>query len=84
MDSAPQKIRVRIAPGYEFDPVKFREILARKEMTPTQVHRLSEISMNTINRLYSGLNRNPLVSILARIAFVLETPIGDFLKEFKT
>ena len=58
----------------------FKKLRAQKGYSLEKVARLAELSLNTVVRLESGVNKNPTIETLTRIAHALEVSVDDLLK----
>ena len=58
----------------------FKKLRAQKDYSLEKVARLAELSLNTVVRLESGVNKNPTIETLTRIARALEVSVDDLLK----
>ena len=58
----------------------FKKLRAQKGYSLEKVARLAEISLNTVVRLESGVNKNPTIKTLTRIAHALDVNVGDLIK----
>jgi len=58
----------------------FKKLRAQKGYSLEKVARLAELSLNTVVRLESGVNKNPTIETLTRIAQALEVSVDDLIK----
>ncbi|KKT92961.1 MAG: Transcriptional regulator, XRE family [Parcubacteria group bacterium GW2011_GWA2_45_14] len=58
----------------------FKKLRAQKGYSLEKVARLADLSLNTVVRLESGINKNPTIETLTRIARALEVSVDDLLK----
>ncbi|OGE81047.1 MAG: hypothetical protein A3C04_00540 [Candidatus Wildermuthbacteria bacterium RIFCSPHIGHO2_02_FULL_45_25] len=58
----------------------FKKLRAQKDYSLEKVARLAELSLNTVVRLESGVNKNPTIKTLTRIAHALDVNVGDLIK----
>ena len=58
----------------------FKKLRAQKGYSLEKVARLAELSLNTVVRLESGVNKNPTIKTLTRIAHALDVNVGDLIK----
>ena len=58
----------------------FKKLRAQKGYSLERVARLAELSLNTIVRLESGVNKNPTIGTLTKIANALEVSVDDLIK----
>jgi len=58
----------------------FKKLRAQKGYSLERVARLAELSLNTIVRLESGMNKNPTIGTLTKIANALEVSVDDLIK----
>lgn len=59
--------------------LNFKKLRAQKGYSLERVARLSDLSLNTVVRLESGVNRNPTIETLTKIARALEVSVDDLL-----
>ena len=60
--------------------LNFKKLRAQKGYSLERVARLADLSLNTIVRLESGVNKNPTIETLTKIAHALEVSVDDLLK----
>jgi len=60
--------------------LNFKKLRAQKGHSLERVARLADLSLNTIVRLESGVNKNPTIETLTKIARALEVSVDDLLK----
>lgn len=60
--------------------LNFKKLRAQKGYSLEKVARLADLSLNTIVRLESGVNKNPTIETLTKIAGALEVSVDDLLK----
>lgn len=58
----------------------FKKRRAQKGYSLERVARLADLSLNTVVRLESGVNKNPTIETLTKIANALEVSVDDLLK----
>ncbi len=58
----------------------FKKLRAQKGYSLERVARLADLSLNTVVRLESGVNKNPTIKTLTKIAHALEVSVDDLLK----
>ena len=58
----------------------FKKLRAQKGYSLERVARLAELSLNTIVRLESGVNKNPTIGTLTKIANALEVSVDDLIQ----
>jgi len=58
----------------------FKKLRAQKGYSLEKVARLADLSLNTVVRLESGVNKNPTIETLTKIANALEVSVDDLLK----
>ena len=58
----------------------FKKLRAQKGYSLEKVARLADLSLNTVVRLESGVNKNPTIETLTRIAQALDVSVDDLLK----
>jgi len=60
--------------------LNFKKIRAQKGYSLERVARLAELSLNTVVRLESGVNKNPTIETLTKIAHALGVSVDDLIK----
>lgn len=60
--------------------INLKKIRHKKEYSLEKVARLADLSLNTIVKIESGVNQNPTIETLTKIARALEIGIDDLLK----
>lgn len=60
--------------------VNLKRIRNKKDYSLEKVARLADLSLNTIVKIESGVNRNPTIETLTKIAKALEISIEDLIK----
>lgn len=60
--------------------LNFKRLRAQKGYSLEKVARLADLSLNTVVRLESGMNKNPTIETLTKIAGALEVSVDDLLK----
>ena len=60
--------------------LNFKKLRAQKGYSLEKVARLADLSLNTVVRLESGMNKNPTIETLTKIAGALEVSVDDLLK----
>jgi transcriptional regulator with XRE-family HTH domain len=58
----------------------FKKLRAQKGHSLEKVARLADLSLNTIIRIESGVNKNPTIETLTKLARALEVSVDDLLK----
>ena len=58
----------------------FKKLRAQKGYSLEKVARLAELSLNTVVRLESGVNKNPTIETLTKIAHALDVSVDDLIK----
>ena len=58
----------------------FKRLRAQKGYSLEKVARLADLSLNTVVRLESGINKNPTIDTLTKIAAALDVRIDDLMK----
>ncbi|MBI4235300.1 helix-turn-helix transcriptional regulator [Candidatus Peregrinibacteria bacterium] len=53
---------------------------AQKGYSLERVARLADLSLNTVIRIESGVNKNPTIETLTKLARALEVRVDDLLK----
>jgi len=59
----------------------FKKLRAQKSYSLEKVARLADLSLNTVVRLESGMNKNPTIETLKKIAQALDIGVDELLKE---
>jgi transcriptional regulator with XRE-family HTH domain len=57
-----------------------KKLRAEKGYSLERVARLADLSLNTIMRVESGVNKNPTIETLTKIAKALDVGVDDLLK----
>ncbi len=57
-----------------------KKLRTEKGCSLERVARLADLSLNTIMRVESGVNKNPTIETLTRIAKALDVGVDDLLK----
>jgi len=60
--------------------LNFKKLRAQKGYSLEKVARLADLSLNTVVRLESGVNKNPTIETLTKIANALEVSVDDLIK----
>lgn len=60
--------------------VNLKKIRHKKEYSLEKVARLADLSLNTIVKIESGVNQNPTIETLTKIAKALQIGVDDLLK----
>ena len=58
----------------------FKKSRAQKGYSQERVARLADLSLNTVIRIESGVNKNPTIETLTKLARALEVNVDDLLK----
>lgn len=58
----------------------FKKLRAQKRYSFEKVARLADLSLNTVVRLESGVNKNPTIETLTKIARALDVSVDDLIK----
>lgn len=56
-----------------------KRLRKQKRMTLEQVSRLADLSLNTVVKIESGVNKNPTIETLTKIANALEVEVVDLI-----
>lgn len=59
----------------------FKKLRAQKGYSLEKVARLAELSLNTVVRLESGINKNPTIETLTKIANALNVSVDDLIQK---
>ncbi len=57
-----------------------RRLRNKKGYSLEKVARLADLSLNTIVKIENGVNQNPTIETLTKIAKALEIGVDDFIK----
>jgi len=57
-----------------------KKLRDKKGYSLEKVARLADLSLNTIVKIENGVNQNPTIETLTKIAKALEIPIEDLIK----
>ena len=57
-----------------------KKIRQEKGISQDRLSKLADLSLNTVVRLESGVNKNPTIETLTRIAKALNVGVDDLLK----
>lgn len=57
----------------------FKKLRAQKGYSQERVARLADLSLNTVIRIESGVNKNPTIETLAKLANALEVSVDDLI-----
>lgn len=58
----------------------FKKLRAQKDYSQERVARLADLSLNTVIRIESGVNKNPTIETLTKLARALEVSVDNLLK----
>lgn len=58
-----------------------KKIRAGKGYSLEKVARLADLSLNTIVKIESGVNKNPTIDTLSKIAKALEVDVDDLIQK---
>ena len=58
----------------------FKKLRAQKDYSLEKVARLADLSLNTIVKVENGVNQNPTIETLTKIAKALEVGVDDLIK----
>ena len=58
-----------------------KKIRAEKGYSLEKVARLADLSLNTIVKIENGVNQNPTIDTLSKIAKVLEIKVDDLIQK---
>lgn len=65
--------------GYKIGD-NLKSLRAKKGYSLEKVARLADLSLNTVIRIESGINRNPTIDTLMKLAGALEVNLDELLK----
>ena len=57
-----------------------KKLRAKKGLSLEKIARLADLSLNTIVKVESGVNTNPTIETLTKIALALEVGVDDLIK----
>lgn len=57
----------------------FKKLRAQKGYSQERVARLADLSLNTVIRIESGVNKNPTIETLTKLAKALEVNVDDLI-----
>jgi transcriptional regulator with XRE-family HTH domain len=57
----------------------FKKLRAQKGCPQERVARLADLSLNTVIRIESGVNKNPTIETLTKLARALEVSVDDLI-----
>lgn len=57
-----------------------KKLRAKKGLSLEKIARLADLSLNTIVKVENGVNQNPTIETLTKIAKALEVGVDDLLK----
>ena len=57
----------------------FKKLRAQKGYSQERVARLADLSLNTVIRIESGVNKNPTIETLTKLANALEVSVDELL-----
>jgi len=58
----------------------FKNLRSKKGYSLERVARLADLSLNTIVKIENGVNKNPTIETLTKIAKALEVKVDDLIK----
>lgn len=56
-----------------------KKLRAKKELSLEKIARLADLSLNTIVKIENGVNQNPTIETLTKIAKALEVGVDDLI-----
>jgi transcriptional regulator with XRE-family HTH domain len=57
----------------------FKKLRAQKGYSQERVARLADLSLNTVIRIESGINKNPTIETLTKLARALEVSVDNLI-----
>lgn len=57
-----------------------KKLRAKKGLSLEKIARLADLSLNTIVKVENGVNKNPTIETLTKIAKALEIGVDDLIK----
>jgi len=58
----------------------FKKLRAQKGYSLEKVARFADLSLNTVIRIESGVNKNPTIETLTKLARALDVDVDDLIK----
>lgn len=58
-----------------------KKLRAQKGYSQERVARLADLSLNTVIRIESGVNKNPTIETLTKLAKALEVSVDDLIQK---
>ena len=58
-----------------------KKLRRKKEYSLEKVARLADLSLNTIVKIENGVNQNPTIETLTKIAKALDVGVDDLIKD---
>jgi transcriptional regulator with XRE-family HTH domain len=59
---------------------KLKKLRAKRGYSLEKVARLADLSLNTIVKIENGVNKNPTIETLTKMAEALEVDVSDLIK----
>jgi len=60
-------------------PDNLKKLRAKKGLSLEKIARLADLSLNTIVKIENGVNKNPTIETLIKIAKALEVGVDDLI-----
>lgn len=57
-----------------------KKLRAQKDYSLEKVARLADLSLNTVVKIENGINRNPTIETITKLAKALDVKIDDLIK----
>lgn len=57
----------------------FKKLRAQKSYSLEKIARLADLSLNTVIRIESGVNKNPTIETLTKLARALKVSVDDLI-----
>lgn len=58
-----------------------KKIRKKKEISQDKLSKLADVTLTTLTKIEAGMNKNPTIKTLQKIARALEVPIEKLLEE---
>ncbi len=61
--------------------INLKRLRGEKGLSLEKIARLADLSLNTIVKIENGVNKNPTIETLTKIAKALDVGVDDLIKE---
>ena len=58
-----------------------KKIRKKKEISQDKLSKLANVTLTTLSKIESGINRNPTINTLQKIAKALEVGVDELIKD---